>query len=97
MVGDFVTIRTATGFDDKTLVPGTAPYGTTRKLQLVSPWSASIRKAGPFGLPVPQLGFGGVAVLNLEITPAPEPGTVAMVGLGALGVAGLARLRRRSA
>lgn len=97
MLGDFTTIRTATGLDDRTLVPGTAPNGTTRKLQLVSPWSASIKKAGPFGLPVPQLAFGGVAVLDLAITPAPEPGTIAMVGLGALGVAGLARLRRRSA
>ncbi len=99
MVGDFVTIRTATGFDRQPpfTIMDPAPYGTTRKLQLVSPWSASIRKVGPFGLPVPNLGFGGVAVLNLDITPAPEPGTVAMVGLGALGVAGLARLRRRSA
>lgn len=99
MVGDFVTIRTATGFDKHPpfTIMDPAPYNTTRKLQLVSPWSASIKKAGPFGLPVPQLGFGGVAVLNLDITPAPEPGTVAMVGLGALGVAGLARLRRRSA
>ena len=95
MLADFTTIRTATGFDDTS--PATAPNGTTRKLQLVSPWSASIKKAGPFGLPVPQLAFGGVAVLDLAITPAPEPGTVAMVGLGALGVAGLARLRRRSA
>lgn len=99
MIGDFVTIRTATGFDRTPAAPlfGTAVHGTTRKLQLVSPWSASIKKAGPFGLPVPNLGFGGVAVLNLKITPAPEPGTLAMVGLGALGVAGLARLRRRSA
>ena len=99
MVGDFVTIRTATGFNRTPAAPlfGTAMYGTTRKLQLVSPWSASIKKAGPFGLPVPNLGFGGVAVLNLKITPAPEPGMLAMVGLGALGVAGLARLRRRSA
>lgn len=94
MLGDFVTIRTATGFDDTS--PATAPYGTTRKLQLVSPWSASIKPVGPFGLPVPQLAFGGVAVLTLDITPAPEPGTVAMVGLGALGLAGLARMRRHN-
>lgn len=94
MLGDFITIRTATGFDDTS--PATAPFGTTRKLQLVSPWSASIKPVGPFGLPVPQLAFGGVAVLTLDITPAPEPGTVAMVGLGALGLAGLVRMRRSS-
>jgi PEP-CTERM motif len=95
MVGDFVTMRTAMGFDDTSLTPGTAPFGTTRKLQLVSPWSASIKRVGPFGLPVPQLGFGGLAVLNLDITPAPEPGAVAMLGIGALGLAGLVGLRRR--
>lgn len=99
MVGDFVTARTGTGYDK--LAPFTsmfpAPFGTTRKLQLVSPWSASIKKSGVFGLPVPQLGFGGLAVLRLDITPAPEPGALAMLGLGVVGLAGLATLRRRGA
>lgn len=98
-LGDFVTIRTATGYDRQApfTAMNPAPYGTTRKLQLVSPWSASIRKNGPFGLPVPTLGFGGVAVLKLDITPAPEAGSVAMLGLGVVGLAGLATLRRRGA
>jgi hypothetical protein len=92
MVGDFVTDRTAMG-SDMAIVGG--PNGTTRRLQLVSPWSASIKLAGPFGLPIPQLGFGGLAVLRLNIQPAPEPTAIAMLGFGVAGVAGLAALRRR--
>lgn len=96
MVGDFVTNRSAMGFD-VAAAPGTAPYGTTRRLQLVSPWAASIELVGPFGIGalVAPLGFGGLAVLNLDITPAPEPGAIAMLGFGIAGVAGLGALRRR--
>lgn len=92
MVGDFVTNRTAMG-QDIAVVGG--PNGTTRRLQLVSPWSASIKLVGPFALPIPQLGFGGLAVLRLNIQPAPEPTAIAMLGAGLLGVAGLAAARRR--
>ena len=93
MVGDFVTNRSAMG-QDVAVVGG--PNGTTRRLQLVSPWSASIKLVGPFGLPIPQLGFGGLAVLKLNIQPAPEPGLIAMLGVGIAGIAGLAATRRRS-
>jgi hypothetical protein len=99
MVGDFVTMRTATGFDVPATpvgTPATDPLQTTRRLQLVSPWSASIALKGPFGFPVPDLGFGGLAVLNLDITPAPEPGTIAMLGFGVAGLAGLGAMRRRN-
>lgn len=92
MVGDFVTNRSAMG-QDVAVVGG--PAGTTRRLQLVSPWSASIKLVGPFGLPIPQLGFGGLAVLRLNIQPAPEPGLIAMLGIGVVGIAGLAAMRRR--
>lgn len=92
MVGDFVTNRTAMGLD-QAIVGG--QNGTTRRLQLVSPWSASIKLVGPFGLPIPQLGFGGLAVLRLNIQPAPEPAAMAMLGAGLLGVASLAAARRR--
>ena len=44
---------------------------------------------------MPQLGFGGLAVLSLNIQPAPEPTAIAMLGVGVAGVAGLAALRRR--
>ncbi|MFK7896417.1 MAG: PEP-CTERM sorting domain-containing protein [Myxococcota bacterium] len=99
MVGDFVTERTATGFDLAVTpagTPATDPNQTTRRLQLVSPWSASIALKGPFGFPVPDLGFGGLAVLTLDITPAPEPGTIAMLGFGVAGLAGLGAMRRRN-
>lgn len=95
--GTFTTVRSATGFDT---VPASPPNGTTRRLQLVTPWSASIQKqgTGPFAAildPLPDFGFGGVAVLNLDITPVPEPGVLSMLGFGAAGLLGLAAIRRR--
>ncbi len=92
MVGDFVTNRSAMG-QNIAVVGG--PNGTTRRLQLVSPWSASIKPVGSFSL-IPQLGFGGLAVLKLNIQPAPEPGLIAMLGVGIGGIAGIAAMRRRS-
>lgn len=102
MVGDFTTIRSATGFDRVPTTAGTADdaraanAGATRRLQVVSPWAANIRAVGPFGLPVPTLGFGGIASMQVDIIPAPEPGTIAMLGFGALGLVGLSASRRRN-
>jgi len=95
--GDFVTIRSATGFD-QAVTPGSAIAGETRRLQLVSPWSASIKPVGPFGLGVllPALSFGGVAIANLNVIPVPEPSTLAMLGFGIAGLAGLGIARRRN-
>jgi hypothetical protein len=95
-VGDFTTIRKAAGFDVP-VTAGSALANETRRLQVVSPWSATIRPVGPFGLPVPALGFGGIAQLTLNVIPAPEPGSLAMLGVGALALAGLGAARRRSA
>ncbi|MCP4907530.1 MAG: hypothetical protein GY910_21365 [bacterium] len=103
--GSYVTDRTATGHDWTTAEfaanSTTGQHGTTRKLQLVTPWSASIsvRQTGPFagvlgGLP--DFGFGGVAVLTLDLQPAPEPGTASMLAFGAAGLIGLGALRRRN-
>jgi len=92
-VGDFTTIRKAAGFD-VAVATGTAVGGETRRLQVVSPWAATIRPVGPFGLPVPTLGFGGIASMTLNIIPAPEPGTLAMLGFGVLGLVGLSASRR---
>lgn len=103
--GDYTTVRAATGHDWTTAeftANGTsAPQGTTRKLQLVTPWSASIAKRGdrPWaGLlaDLPDFGFGGLAILTLDITPVPEPGTASLLGFGALGLVGLGAIRRRS-
>jgi hypothetical protein len=91
MKGLFVTIRTATGFDTSE----TGPSGTTRRLQLVTPFGANIEGVGPFGFPVPPQSFGGLAVLTLNIIPVPEPGSLAMIGIGAFGVIGLGVARRR--
>ncbi len=92
-VGDFTTIRKASGFD-VAVNTSTAVGGETRRLQVVSPWAATIRPVGPFGLPVPALGFGGIASMTLNIIPAPEPGTLAMLGFGVLGLVGLSASRR---
>ena len=52
-------IRGATAWDTTGLAGAS---GTTRKLQVVTPWSANIGGIGNFGLfPLP-LGFGGVQV-----------------------------------
>jgi hypothetical protein len=107
MGGNYFTDRTATGHDWTAGEFATnntpACCGTTRKLQLVSPWSASIRRrlTGPFAgifvnFPV-DFGFGGVAILTLDLQPAPEPGSTAMIAIGAAGLAGMGALRRRRA
>ena len=95
MIGDFYTIRKASGFD-VAVTAGTAVGGETRRLQVVSPWGATIRSVGPFGLPVPTLGFGGMSIMNLNVIPVPEPGTLAMLGFGIAGLVGLRSARRRS-
>ena len=95
MVGDFYTIRKRTGFD-VAVASTTAVGGETRRLQLVSPWGATIKAVGIFGLPVPTLGFGGSAVLELNVIPIPEPGSIAMLGFGVAGLIGLRSVRRRS-
>ena len=77
-VGDFQTIRSASGFD----VATSGPDGTTRRIQLVSPWSASIRGQGGFGLPVPTLLESGVAILTLNVIPVPEPAGLAALAIG---------------
>lgn len=95
--GDFPTARTATGYDrDGANLTGSLPLGTTRQLQLVSPWSASIALTGIFAFPVPDLGFGGLAELTLDIIPSPEPGSMALIGFGVAGLMGLGAMRRRN-
>jgi hypothetical protein len=94
MVGDYVTNRGATGGDTTGLAGAS---GTTRKLQVVTPWSANIGGIGNFGLfPLP-LGFGGVQVTDLDIIPmpVPEPGVLLSLGAGAIAMLGMARARRR--
>ena len=68
----------------------------SRRLQVVSPWSAVIRTVGSFGVPLPVLGFGGTARMDIIIIPAPEPGTIAMLGFGVMGLVGLGASRRRN-
>ena len=94
MVGDYVTVRSAEGDDITGL---NEAGGTTRKLQVVTPWSANIAGIGALPLfPVP-LGFGGIAMLDLNIIPmpAPEPGFLISLGAGAIALVGIARARRR--
>jgi hypothetical protein len=96
--GNYTTIRSAQGFD-MAVNPTTQPNGTSRKLQLVTPWSASIQQeltrpwAGAISF-LPDFGFGGVSVLTLNV---PEPGMVSMlaIGIAGLAAAGTRRQRRR--
>jgi hypothetical protein len=106
MSGMYVTDRTATGHDWSTgqfaSNSTAAEFGTTRKLQLVTPWSASIRKlgTGPFAAQtaaLPDFGFGGIAILTFDLQPAPEPTSAAMLAIGTAGLVGLGALRRRRA
>lgn len=105
MSGSYTTVRAATGHDwtavqfPTTVVPNPA-FGTTRKLQLVSPWSASIKKrgTGPFAgslATLPDFGFGGLAILTLDIAPVPEPGMLSALGFGVIGLIGLGASRGR--
>ncbi len=93
-VGDFTTIRKASGFD---VAVGTASSvaGETRRLQVVSPWAATIRPVGAFGLPIPDLGFGGLSILSIDIIPVPEPRSLSMLGFGVAGLIGLGSVRNR--
>jgi hypothetical protein len=95
MVGDYITSRSTTG-SDLTGLTG-QPNGTTRRLQSVTPWSATIRGIGPFPIKnfIPALGFGGLASTNLDIQPAPEPGAMVALGLGVVTLVGLRRARGR--
>lgn len=93
--GDFTTIRKAAGFD-LAVNASTAVAGETRRLQVVSPWSAAVRPFGVFGLPVPPTTRGGVAVLTLNVIPVPEAGTPSLLGVGA-GLLLAAARRARSA
>ena len=100
-VGDFFTTLNGQGFDCQvascTANQGggtSAPNGTTRKLQLVTPWGAGIRSLPPApDLFDPQLGFGGLAVVLLKI--APEPGSTALLAVGIAGLFGVHFASRR--
>ena len=95
MVGDYITSRSTTG-SDLTGLTG-QPDGATRRLQSVTPWSATIRGIGPFPIKnfIPALGFGGLAATVLDIQPAPEPGAMVALGLGVVTLVGLRRARGR--
>ena len=90
--GDFRTVRKAQGYDIA-VAPSTAIAGENRRLQLVSPWSATIRPVGVFGIPLPQLVFGGVAILKADVIPSPEPATGLGLVTSALALAAVARRR----
>lgn len=91
-IGSFKTNRSAMGFDSA-VVDG--PSGTTRRLQLVSPFAAAIKLTGPFGLPISGSAYGGVAVLDLKIAPAPEASLGSTFAVGALGMLGIVSWRFR--
>lgn len=95
IIGDYVTIRATTGQDLTGLTA--QPNGTTRRLQSVTPWSATIRGIGPFPIKnfVPALGFGGLGTVDLDLVPVPEPSSMLALGLGAMGLFGLNRARGR--
>ncbi|MCS5636943.1 MAG: hypothetical protein NZ990_10525 [Myxococcota bacterium] len=95
MVGDYITSRSTTG-SDLTGLTG-QPDGATRRLQSVTPWSATIRGVGPFPIKtfIPALGFGGLGATELNIQPAPEPGAMVALGLGVVTLVGLRRARGR--
>ena len=97
-VGDYLTVRGTTGFD-LTGASGTGPDGTTRKLSLVAPFSATIRMVGPFGLGVfvPDIGFGGIGnnTFAFQPAPVPEPASMLALGFGTMALVGLHRIRRK--
>jgi len=66
--GEFTTIRRAAGYDIA-VASSTRIADETRRIQLVTPWSAAVRRLGPFSLPLPVLSHGGIAVLTLNVTP----------------------------
>ena len=91
--GEFKTVRKAQGYD-VAVAPSTAIAGETRRLQLVTPWLSTVRPVGTFGFPFPEITRGGIAILRIDVIPAPEPGFAIGLALGALGAV-LHRARRR--
>lgn len=92
-IGDYTTTRNATGADVTGLTG--QPSGTTRQLQVVTPWSAAIGGTTGYGIFPLTLGFGGVSILDVDIIPMPEPGALLSLGAGALALVGMARVRGR--
>ncbi len=90
MAGIWSTVRSASGFD----VAASGPNGTTRRIQLVSPFTSALRRLDVFGLPIPEDVVSGVAVLELNVIPVPEPGTAAAL---AFALAALVLVARRRA
>jgi hypothetical protein len=80
-LGDFITTRTRTGFDNRTPTNGT--HGT---LQLVSPAVILISGLADIGLAI-------TAEMTLEFVP--EPAATTMLASGVLLLGGLYTLRRR--
>jgi hypothetical protein len=50
----------------------------------------------PNGIASGALTYGNVGIGNLSISSTPEPGTLAMMGIGLLGIVGVVRRRRAS-
>ena len=90
MNGVYTTVRSASGFDLATV----GPNGTTRRIQLVSPFTTAFLPTGQFGLAAPFDVLSGVAELTLNVIPVPEPATTAMLVGGALASILARRLRR---